>query len=131
MKLNEIRCDLCEKNKKFFKSESNYECDSGNAATSNEAVNTSGDQGKCQQQQSAVVAKCLDCNFFLCASCLLDHQFISSFANHQLVAFSTLLNKEDQDTNDSFRFYSIILNKDLKFGLFINEFVSNTVNKIN
>ena len=81
MKLNELKCELCEKNKKSLNNES---LNTSSSTTSEESIN---------KQQVAV--KCLECNFFLCSNCFSDHQQIGSFSNHQIVNLTTEPEQEE------------------------------------
>lgn len=93
MKLNEFKCDLCEKNKKFLNN-NNEESDHIN----NDSTSTNEEHTEAMKQ---VAAKCLDCNYFLCSNCFNDHQVISSFSNHQIVNLNNISLKEESDTNES------------------------------
>jgi len=107
MKLNEIKCDNCDKNSKFKCKELNglngintSNDDIDETSTSFTSSNTNNNKHSTDQDYEShcesfeyknqqVVAKCTDCNFYLCSNCLLDHQF--AYANHQLMSLNTEL----------------------------------------
>lgn len=110
MKNNVTKCDLCLKNNKF-KSESlnsdkpEHESDVSNDASHNNSSNINSsviESDRNELVQQSVLAKCLDCNYFLCSSCILEHQMINSFNNHQLVNLNsiTINGKDDQTEQD-------------------------------
>lgn len=104
MKLNELKCDLCDKSKNVPNgdSESSLSSTDHNSSTSTvgDCQNTSTDHTSSKQQ--IVIAKCLECNYFMCSACFADHQAISSFSNHQVVNLSsiTINGKDDQDNEN-------------------------------
>jgi len=102
MKLNEIKCDSCDKNNKF----KSKELSAVNSSLSEELTETPSksdnqdyepvyDSSSNDYASKHIVAKCFDCNYYLCSNCLLDHQLNAAFANHQLIALNNTI------TNDS------------------------------
>jgi hypothetical protein len=47
------------------------------------------------------MAKCLDCNYFLCSGCFTDHQNIAAFANHQVVNSNNVSVKEEIENDET------------------------------
>lgn len=97
MKLNELKCDLCEKNKKFL----NNNSETNNLNKPEEADETSKANSSTieqAEQNQNIVAKCVDCNYFLCSTCFVDHQIIGSFANHQIINLNK--NKDEREPEE-------------------------------
>lgn len=89
MKLNELKCDICEKNKKLAQNNESESLELNSSTSTTEA-----------EPKQSIMAKCLDCNYFLCSPCLADHQNITSFTNHQLVNLNNVSVKEDGDNDE-------------------------------
>jgi len=106
MKLTEFKCDVCEKTKKFNDDAAGNANGNENHTLNNSTVSGVSDQSESLSAASAnksqvVVAKCLDCNNFLCATCYSDHQNISSFGGHQMVSLNNISLKEDNENDES------------------------------
>lgn len=103
MKLNEIKCDNCDRNNKFKCKDTANSMVNDDESLSNkdyEPVYESNEYGKNQQQQQ-VVARCIDCNHYLCSNCSLDHQLNGSFSSHQLIPLANELIKDSKATTEA------------------------------
>lgn len=106
MKLNEIKCESCDKNNKFkckntannIENDEESLCNKYSHEKDYEPVYESNEYGINQQQ---VVARCIDCNHYLCSNCLLDHQLNASFGNHQLTPLATELIKDSKTSSET------------------------------
>ena len=94
MKLNEIKCDNCDKNIKFKCKELTAVNSTVNEDLNEQSVKQSNENQdfepvyESDYASKQIVAKCFDCNYYLCSNCLLDHQLNATFANHQLIALN-------------------------------------------
>jgi len=128
MKLNELKCDLCEKNKKFLnnnnsnnsnntlnKDDSESHLNNSTSTTGEHSITESSSTSSTtsSSQKQVIIAKCLECNYFLCCTCFNDHQIITAFSNHQIVNLNNISLKEDHDLNDEGLTKSCQLNSNL------------------
>jgi len=71
---------------------------------SNSNVDTSHYCTSCMTKDSGAVARCFDCNNFLCANCVMAHQFILRYEGHHIVILGEIVNgsksgNESEDLN--------------------------------
>jgi len=92
MKLADLKCDFCEK-------KGNDE--STDHSNLNSSTSTVGEHGSSNGDKLAVQVKCIECNYFLCATCFADHQAIASFATHTIVNFNNLIKENDQENEEN------------------------------